>query len=75
MSRHKAEPKKARQMRVVRAWMPGEYGAYKYYMLFSDGEIRPSSRKEADQYTEAYLEEIPTIVGEPTEATWSSIGN
>lgn len=76
MSRHKAEPKKAREMKMVRAWIPGEYGVYRYYMVYSDGEIRVSNRREADQYKEAYGVEPETIVGAPTGDEWTnSTGN
>lgn len=68
------EIKQPRKMRVVRAWLPNKQ-VFKYYTLYSDGTFDESNRREAEQYVAAYGAKLHTIVGEPTEAAWSSTGN
>lgn len=68
------EPPQTHTMKIVRSWLSGE-GVFKYYRVYRDGAYKESSRKEADQYIRAYNTKVITITGEPTEGTWSSIGN
>lgn len=72
MKHNKHEERQIRKMRVVRSWKDGEF---KYFTLYSDGVVVPATRRDGEKYTAAYGQAVKTIVGLPTEATWSSTGN
>lgn len=67
---HRKEPKPVRHMRVVRSWLP-RTREFQYFTLYSDGSFEKATRREAQQYTAAYGEQVSTIYGEPEEKTWT----
>ena len=64
------EVKKARTMRVVRSWLP-KTGEFRYFTIYSNGDIEPASRREADQYAKAYGVKVQTIYNEPEVKSWA----
>jgi hypothetical protein len=72
MSQKKPEPKTPpRTMQIVRSWLPA--GQFQYFAVYSDGEMRPSSKKEALQWSQAYKKSIQTIIGVPSAENTNSI--
>lgn len=69
MSRQPKERVIPRQMRVARYWVNG---AFQFFVLYSDGTIQPTTKKEATQYAKAYNTMVETKVGRPEEYKWTN---
>ena len=71
MSRQPKERVIPRQMRVVRYWLERE-GTFCFYIIYSDGAIQSTTKKEATQYAKAYNTEVETRIGKPEEYKWTN---